>query len=181
MFNSGCKDQLEADLAAAKSGDALGFEAIVSRFETQVYHLARWVLGDPGEAEDISQEVFLKFLQHMPGLSVKKNLRGWFCKVTLNLAKNRLRANKRLIELSEHHVPQLIETSDSQFEARNWLQSHLPSLTFKERTALVLVHLFGFSTKEAAAVMGCRRGTVKTLCFRARTKLTQSHRKELHH
>ena len=180
ILHSGCEDQLEASLAAAKSGDSRGFEAILDRFQGQVFNLACWVLGDPGEAEDVCQEVFLKFLKHMRGLSVQKNLQGWFSKVTLNLARNRLRSRRRRTALDDHHADGLTITQNTHFEAENWLNTYLPTLTFKERAALVLVHIFGFSTKEASVSLGCRQGTVKALCHRARTKLIQHSRKGDH-
>jgi len=177
-LHSGYENQLEASLAAAKAGDPHGFEAILDQFQNQVFNLACWVLGDATEAEDVCQEVFLRFLKHMKGLDAQKNLKGWFCKVTLNLSKNRLRDRKREYALKDDYDIPSTDSASGRREAQNWLRTYLPSLTFKERAALVLVHLFGFSTKEAAGMLKCRAGTVKALCHRARTKLVQHRRQE---
>lgn len=165
--------QLDDLLRAARDGDQRAFERLLQTFGGRVYQLAYAMLGNRAEAEDIYQEVFLKFLRSLGRLRAGAGLAAWLRKVTLHQCRDHLGRRRR--------DPAFLETLDDRCDSRDpgqeqrprrqWLHHHLSSLTARERAAVILVYQVGLSTAECGAALGCSAGTVKALCYRGRQKL----------
>ena len=127
------------------------------------------VTGSRDEAEDIVQEAFTKVLEHWERVSSLDNPAGYLEHTAMNTFRNRYRRAKRatrsVIGLGyEQDVFKTVEDRDVASRA-------LASLTPRQRAALVLTELLGYSGNEAATILGVSASTVWVLTHRAREAL----------
>jgi len=166
-------DDETADLLAdARAGDQRAFERLMKKHSGRVYHIAIGILGNPDEAADVCQEVFLRFYRHIHGLRAEKNIMAWLRRVTINRCYDSLKARKRRREVGEDAREGETAGSESHDPLlRRDINRGLETLSPRERAALVLTCQQGYSSAEAAAAMGCRAATVRVLTLRAREKM----------
>lgn len=86
------KDERESQLVTSEEVEL--FESIFTRYYPMVYRLAYRYVGQPDEAEDIAQEVFLRYYHLPPHADNETQQRAWLCRVTINLGLNALRKRK---------------------------------------------------------------------------------------
>jgi len=164
-------------LAAAKAGDLAAFEALMRQYERLVLVTAFRLLGGLPDAQDISQEVFLKMYRNLGKLEEAASLAGWLYRVTANAchdARRRKRPNAP-VEFAEGlraggADPQQAAT---EVERRRVLDLSLRMLPEKERAALVLRDLEGLSTEEVARALGSSAATVRSQVSKARVKVRE--------
>lgn len=157
-------------------GDIASFETLFYRHYDRVYGLLFRLLGNRVEAEDVTQEVFLK-LYRQP---LKKNLIGqqahnvsaWLYRVATNMGYNHIRSRKRrwqrnvlLVPDATDALPDPAETA-VQKETRQRVQAALSKLP-KRQTQLLLLRQMGFSYAELAEACEIAPGSVGTLLSRA--------------
>lgn len=169
----------------ARRGDSTAFEEIMLFAERRVVGLAWRILGDREDARDAAQEVFLRAYKYLGTYREGQNFSGWLYRITVNVCRDiaRKRAYKgreRFItyeaELAEgllESIPAPDDTESRAIEAqeRVMVARALSSLTEKERSALVLRDMEGFSTEEVAEMMGTRAATVRSQIASGRTKI----------
>jgi len=165
--------------------DTNQFEAFMKAYQNMVFSTAVRLLGNPVEAEDVSQEVFLKAYERFADLSQSPTVGGWLKTVTTNLCLNHLtryRARWRFFSemfQSEDHdeaVPELPapDTFNQELEGsdyRQLLESALQKLPNAQRVPLVLYHFENLRYEEIAAKLGISLSKVKTDIFRGREAL----------
>lgn len=166
--------------------DADGFEAFVRRYEDMVFATAVRLLGNPAEAEDVAQTVFLKAFERFGQLAESPTSGGWLKTVATNLCLNHLsryRSRWRLFsELSRDEDPssdtdpveQLGATPAFDFERADdaaRLERALADLPDHQRVPLVLFHFDGQSYQQIAAVLRVSVGKLKTDMHRGRLAL----------
>ncbi len=160
-----------------------GFEATVERHQRKVYTFARYYLGQAEEAEDITQEVFLK-LWHNRRLVDVEGTRAWLLKVTRNACFDRLRrrqtAAKVFAEDTEEETARRVSTADPDPEARaaaadfrRHLQSALEQLTDPMKSIVILREIQGLKYDEIAGALGVPLNTVRVYLHRGRRRLRQ--------
>ena len=170
-------------VAAAGRGDAVAFRTLVDRHLSGVLIIARRMLRDDAEAEDVAQEAMLRMWRSAEGLEVGAlGLRPWLRRVVSNLCIDRMRSGKRLTVTDE--VPEQVEpaTQHSQLEAQDTSQrvdAALKALPDRQRTALTLFHYEGLSQLEVGKMMGISDEAVESLLARARRSLKAALRDEL--
>ena len=170
-------------VAAAGQGDAAAFRALVDRHLAGVLAVARRMLRDDAEAEDVAQEAMLRLWRSADGLEVgPPGLRPWLRRVASNLCVDRMRSGKRLTVTDE--VPEQAEaaTQHSQLEAQDTSQrveAALRGLPDRQRLALTLFHYEGLSQIEVGQQMGISDEAVESLLARARRSLKAALRDEL--
>ncbi|GLY28930.1 sigma-70 family RNA polymerase sigma factor [Kineosporia sp. NBRC 101731] len=132
------------------------------------------ILNDPQQAEDVVQETMLRAWRHSDRLTCDRaQLHRWLSTVARNVAFDRIRARnarpteveetEREIEVTADHAAAVIDSV--------LLAQALAGLSAKHRQALEQVYLHGYSTTEAAAVLGVPVGTVKTRTHHALRRL----------
>lgn len=130
-----------------------------------VYRLAYARLKNRDDANDVLQEVFLRYLrQNMPADSAEHE-KALLIRITINCSKTLLAANKR------RKTEELYESIPSpEREECNALEAAM-RLPVKYRTVIHLHYYCGYSVDEIARLIGCRPATVRSQLFRAREKL----------
>lgn len=146
-------------------------EQIYQTHKNAVYRLALTYLHSTAEAEDVTQEVFIKLITGKEVLYPGRE-RAWLLTATANLCKDRLRFWKRHEEeeLTDHLAEQLPSPGDSASD----ILAEVMALPTKERTVIHLYYYEGFSTAEIAAIQGISQTAVTTRLARARNHLKTS-------
>ena len=133
------------------------------------------LLGNMEDAQDASQEVFLKLYRNLRKLERAGNLTGWLYRVTVNVCHDSRRRRP-----AEAPVDELAETPDraadprqilTDAERRRALEMSLRLLSQRERAAVTLRDLEGLSTQEVALAMGVNEATVRSHISQARVKM----------
>lgn len=169
----------------ARCGDAAAFEEIMLFSERRVVGLAWRILGDREDARDAAQEVFLRAYKYLGTYRQEQNFSGWLYRITVNVCrdiarKRSYKGRERFIsyeaELEEgllESIPAPDDTEERAIEAqeRFIVARALSSLSEKERSALVLRDMEGFSTAEVAEMLGTRTATVRSQIASGRTKI----------
>src|ERR1700730_1013641 len=169
-------------VAAAANGDAAAFRSLVDRHLSGVLAVARRMLRDDAEAEDVAQEALLRLWRSADGLEVgPQGLRPWLRRVVSNLCVDRMRSGRRLMVVEE--VPDRAEpaTQLTQMEARDVSQrvdAALKEQPDRQRMALTLFHYEGLSQVEVGRIMGISDEAVESLLARARRNLKDGLREE---
>ncbi len=160
-------DALEVRILAAVHGDRTALEDVLISIERRVYTLAWRLIGDPSAAEDITQEVLLRVAQHLPRYRAGSNFFAWVCRITTNQVHDFRRAYRMPVEAPEP----IAQYDDERQQQLSRLQEALAVLTPKERDAIVLIDIEGYSSSEAASILGTLSVTVRTRAAYARKKL----------
>jgi len=162
-------------IEAAKAGDLAAFETLMRQHERSVLVTAYRLLGSLPDAQDVSQEVFLKLYRNLGKVDASGNLAGWLYRVTANTCHDVLRRKRPAtpMEFAEDlravgPDPQQVST---EAERRRVLEMSLRMLPEKERAALVLRDLEGLSTEEVARALGSSEATVRSQISKARVKV----------
>jgi len=170
----------EADLARrCRNGDPKAWRELIRRFTPLVYRVAFRMLKRQDEAEDVSQEVFLRMHKSFGTYDPTRSLAPWVARTTYNACLRRLeKVGKRsesadpeaLTHVQDERAPSPEESAASQ-EATRILEKALTELSAQDRALLDLRYREGLSDAEVAEATGMPVNTVKTRIFRARGRL----------
>ncbi|MBI4660038.1 MAG: RNA polymerase sigma factor [Verrucomicrobia bacterium] len=161
------------------------FEAFMRAYQNMVFTTAVRLLGNPVEAEDISQEVFLKAYERFAELAQSPTVGGWLKTVTTNLCLNHLsryRARWRFFSemfqseegedvIPEFPAPDTLSQTLEGSDYRQLLEKALLKLPGAQRVPLVLYHFENLRYEEIATRLGISLSKVKTDIFRGREAL----------
>jgi RNA polymerase sigma-70 factor (ECF subfamily) len=164
---------LSVDLAWDTVSKEAEFERLMGLHERLVLRTALRLLGRLEDAQDASQEVFLRLYRHLGAIS-QVALEAWLYRTTVNVCYDLLRKRPRLAAPGPEPAVQAVAGAElEQAARRRLLEQGLTRLSPQERTALVLCSLEGLSTVEAAGVMGVAEGTVRSHLSLARKRLKE--------
>ncbi len=157
-------------VARARRGNPSAFDALVRRHQSRLYNLSYRMLRDAQEAEDVTQEAFLKAFQDLPRLRDDAAFAAWLGRIAANLCLSRLRSPARRLELPTDPglMPEAAEVRAEQMVGLHYAIQQLPA---KYRLAVVAFYLEGRSYEEAARLVGVPVRTLKTQLYRARQRL----------
>lgn len=165
-------------VARLRVGDSTAFRQLVQRHVTLVTSIARRMLRDDAEAEDVAQEAMIRLWRSAANLELGPGgLRPWLRRVASNLCIDRVRSGQRLIVTDE--VPEVAEDpiqerslEDQELAAR--VDLAMKALPERQRLALTLFHHEGLSQIEVGEAMGISDEAVESLLARARRALKAS-------
>ena len=140
-------------------------EGTILRHKDKVFRTALAIMGSMADAEDVSQDAFLKLLEKQPDFESEEHEAAWLIRVTVNLCKNLLRSFWR------KNTSPLLETHPAKNEEQHGLTEIVYSLPPKFRTAIHLFYYEGYSTKEISKITGQKESTVRSHLSRARQAL----------
>lgn len=166
-------------IARARSGDEAAFEALLNRYERQIYaYIYRMMGGNPNDAEDLTQETFLKAFRAMGRTSEDLHVSAWLHRIASNCCLDELRRRQRIRwqpwETSKHDrllrgsAGENPERSMLRVEAEGTVQAILNRMSVRNMQTLVLREYEGLSCDEISEVLGISRSAVKSALFRAR-------------
>ncbi|HLI08176.1 MAG TPA: sigma-70 family RNA polymerase sigma factor [Ktedonobacteraceae bacterium] len=151
------------------------FEAVFKRYYPLVYQLAYRCVGQRDEADDIAQEVFLRFYRTPPRATVEGERRAWLCRVATNLGLNAMRARQRRVtyegEASNVPVPEEAAQLNPEQQVIAREQAELVRTILAElperQQAYIVLRSAGLSYAEIAQVTGVAPASVGSLLARA--------------
>jgi RNA polymerase sigma-70 factor, ECF subfamily len=180
LIQPGSAARSELVREAAQADARREFEERLSECGPLAYRVARGVLRNAADAEDVAQEALLRAYRGFERLRDRSRFRAWLVRIAFRLALDRLRSAKRREQrdtLWSHpaHLPPPATAEDiavsNQFQGR--LESALEELPEKLRLVLLLSAMDGYTIDEIAEMVGVPIGTVKSRIFIARKKLAE--------
>lgn len=188
-------DELESDsylVDRALDGDIAGFEKLVTRYQNKIMgYVGRMTNGDREEAEDITQEAFIKAYRSLDSFRGQASFSTWLYKIATNLCIDRARTKKRRPQQAysldepmdkEEEGGGGREIADSRFEPskgverdelRTLVRQTVGEMPDKQRQVLIMCDLQGMPYEEIAAALDIPLGTVKSRIFHARADLAR--------
>lgn len=161
-------------LDAARAGDLAAFGTLMRQYERLVLVTALRILGSMPDAQDISQEVFLKLYRNLSKVE-GTSMTSWLYRVTVNAChdQRRRRRPESPVEFAEQLPTDAADPHQAvtAAERRRILEMSLRMLPEKERAALVLRDLEGIPTEEVARILGSSEATVRSQISKARVKV----------
>lgn len=161
-------------ISRAAAGDRTAQAALVHRHMPVVWRVAYRMLKDRQEAEDVTQETFLRAWKVLPDWEARAKFSTWACTVAINLCRDRLRKRAPILmdELPEREDTGLRpDQALTQKQAGARISSLIDQLPERQREALTLCAFEGLGNIEAASAMGISVEALESLLARARRKL----------
>lgn len=172
-----------------KQRDEQAFLTIVTRYQHKVYNVVYRMLGDPHEAEDLSQEVFITVLKNIDSFRGESQFSTWLFRIAINHSKNRIkflkrRAADRMQTIDDtpegammfNPLGSALPRPDEKamgHQLEKAMQRALSNLDPEHREVVVLRDIENLSYQEIGDITGLTAGTVKSRLFRARTALKE--------
>ncbi len=165
-------------------GDNAAWEAIIEFYGRRIYNLSYRYCGRKDEAEDLTQEIFIRVYQNLKSYHPEAgSLQNWILKVARNLAIDHYRQNLRhpkttgseeleIMNISDDRTPNPLRAAE-QLEAWRFLHDGLQALTHELKEAVILRDLEGMSYQEMAELLSIPEGTVKSRINRGRLELAK--------
>lgn len=158
-------------LQQARRGDRDAFDSLVLRYRKWVYAIAYRMVNNHEEADDITQDVFIKAYQNLPHFRGECSLKTYFAKIATNTSLNCLKSHRLSRDSGEeptdrespdtfHPEAQLIQKSE-----RQQLQTAIANLPEQQRKIIVLKNFADLSCQEIASLTNLSVGTVKSHLF----------------
>jgi len=172
------------------SGDSTAFQEFVERYKKKIYYIAYDITGDHNDAEDVSQEVFIKVFRSLKTFRRNAKISSWLYQISVNasidlLRKKSSRPEKSIGDLERADIQENLpgtgtraqnpEKSAEDFLIQKHISQALQKVSPKERSVFVMRHYNELKIREIAEILNVSQGTVKALFYRATRKL----RKEL--
>jgi RNA polymerase sigma-70 factor (ECF subfamily) len=165
-------------LERCRSGDELAWEALVRTYQSSVYAVTRHYLGDPEEARDVAQDVFVRLYERLDTYSGGDTFKAWLLRMARNASIDRLRRIKARPPASDVSADDAMLAGEDDpernaaTEARErLLRQAVAQLGDKHREVLLLKEIQGLKIEEVASLLGLPVGTVKSRSMRARLEL----------
>jgi RNA polymerase sigma-70 factor, ECF subfamily len=179
-------------IARCQRGDTAAFAQVVAETQSGVYNLAFSVLHNHEEAQDITQEIYMRVWRALPSFRGESKFSTWLYRIAVNTCLNRrrqLRGQLRIVDPNEDVLERLVATDDDPAastmvsERNQVLWSAVDRLPEKYRLIITLFYQQQLSYPEIAALLALPLGTVKAHLNRARAALAKSLRpnQENHH
>jgi RNA polymerase sigma-70 factor (ECF subfamily) len=167
-------------LAQCRKGDGLAWETLVRSYQSRVIAVTRHYLGDPEEARDVAQEVFIRLYESLDSLSDEQTFKPWLLRMARNASIDRIRRIKARPPASDVPIDdaRLESGSDPEQSAQRsaretLLRRAMARLGEQQREVVLLKEIQGLTLEEVALLLGLPLGTVKSRSNRARIELAR--------
>ena len=180
----------EPDLVArARAGDREAFRAIMARCNQRLFRIARAIVRDEAEAEDVLQEAYVRAFGAIAGFRGEAGIATWLTRIVLNEAHGRLRRRRVMVDLDELEAAQESaqvlnfpgvarsdgpEADAARAQIRRLLEHAVDALPEPFRLVFILREVEELSVEETASHLGLKVETVKTRLHRARRRLREA-------
>ncbi len=173
----------------AQSGDKHAFELLVAKYQRRLGRLISRFVRDAAEAEDVTQDAFIKAYRALPSFRGDSAFYTWLYRIGINTAKNHLLAQGRRAptttaydseeaeDFEDASLLHEVATPENELMSKQVVEvvnASLQQLPDDLRVALTLREIEGLSYEEIAAVMNCPVGTVRSRIFRAREAVAEN-------
>lgn len=172
--------------------DAAAFDQVVSRYKTRIHSYISRMLGGSDDAEDLTQEVFVRAYQSLNGFRSEASLTTWLFRIANNLCIDHFRRSKKHRAIAYSLDAPLGEDAEdagtgreiadmtrepyqalATLELSERLESAIAALPEKLRAVLILHDVEDVPYDEIARIVACPLGTVKSRLFNARAQIRQ--------
>ena len=175
-------EELSRWIGLAVCGDLSAFESIVRRFEHRVLLTSKRMLGNVEDAQDAAQETFIRVYRNLGRVDRNRRFEPWLYRIAMNVCRDAWKRRKRQAEIplpEEGEPPDPERCGDPHRtlrarEDRRMLYDALATIPEKERAAIVLRDIEGFSTAEVADILRSSEGTVRSQVSTARVKIKKA-------
>lgn len=175
--SSDTSSALDAAVRRVEAGDHAAFSGIVATTTPRLYRLAARIMADPGDAEDVLQDAYLRAFDALVAgrFDGRAGIETWMYRIVANTALDALRARRRRRQRVEAHDHVEVSVDDGgRLGARAALRElagMLEDLPPDQRAAVVLKEIEELTSNEVAELMGCSVGAVEQRLVRARATL----------
>jgi RNA polymerase sigma-70 factor (ECF subfamily) len=165
-------------LLRVQSGDAGAFEALVQRYLPRARVLARRLMHDPDDADDLVQDAFLRALDRIATFDVDRAFGPWFTRLLVNTGIDQRR--KQAVRRTESYDPETFAGTSSpqqdteRAELRRSLEEALRKLPDRQRLIVSLFEIDGHSTEEVASMLKVSQVTIRWHLHQARRTLREA-------
>lgn len=171
----------EAVIARVMDGDLAAFELIMRRYNQRLFRVARGILGNDEEAEDVVQEAYFRAYEHLAEFEGRARFSTWLTRIAVyTAAKRRRKMRRERLFASDEELLNLIETgagpaeNASRSETRALLASAVDALPAELRVIVVMRLVEGVDTEETARALDITPANVKVRLHRARARLRET-------
>lgn len=176
----GDDDRVTSLALEAGRGDRRALEEFIGLTQRDVWRTVAF-LADPGTADDLTQETYLRVIGALPRFAGRSSARTWLLSIARRVVVDQIRRNQaRPRSAAGVDVAELLDSRPgaARFEDVIEIRMLLDGLDADRRDALILTQVLGLSYAEAAEVCGCPVGTIRSRVARAREDLIGAARAE---
>jgi len=172
--------ETEALIRRCQRGDNLAIEALIRRYQNYVYRLCFLVMRNEQDAEDMTQETFIRACSALPRYEIRdgSTFEAWLYRIAVNCCRSRMRRRWFQVLPWPEPAPQLMADPDLQPERQVVLGEHraavlsaIYTLGEKHRLVIILRYYTGLSNEEIALALDIPSGTVRSRLHTARGRL----------
>lgn len=171
-------------ISLAQKGDQSAFEQLLDHYQKPVYHQALRLVGNPEDAADVTQEVFIKVWKHLPSFRGESSFSTWLYRLTDNAALDLIRREKKRrgdssLDDEESALTLPADPAPTPHQAIEQKELHqavadgLAQLSEEHRQVLVMREINGLSYEQIGSILDLSPGTVKSRIARARISLAK--------
>jgi RNA polymerase sigma-70 factor (ECF subfamily) len=161
-----------------RNGETDAYGALVRRYQTSVFNVCYRIMGERGEAEDMTQEAFLRGYQRLHRYDLDRPFGPWIRRVAANLCLNRVRDARRPLLTLDEEIDSLAQkpgpnvgSDPGEPDDVRSLREAIRSLPSHYRVVIELRHFHGMTYDEIAAAIGASANEVRSHLYRARRLL----------
>jgi len=167
-------------VSAVLGGQLALFEVLMRRYNQRLYRVARGIVRDPDEAEDVVQEAYLNAYTHLGQFEHRARFSTWLTKIAVYEALSRVRRQGRFVGEGEGEDMTAIRTTDpdperqaQSSELRSMLEGAIEALPAAYRSVFVMREVEQLSTAETAECLNASEDAIKMRLHRARAMLRE--------
>lgn len=170
----------EALIRRCQRGDALAIEVLIRRYQHYVYRLCYLVMRNEQDAEDMTQETFIRAFRALPRFEIRQgtSFEAWLYRIAVNACRSRMRRKWYQVLPWPEPAPQMVAEPDEQperqmiqGEQRDRILEAIDCLGEKHRLVVILRYYAGLTNEEIARALDIPSGTVRSRLHIARQRL----------